>query len=85
MDLIQIVVATLLVVALIFLSAKFYSRYTPELSKRQEGRIKVLDSTYLGKQGKLLLIEVEDQISLLAVDNNSIVEIWTKKKSENIL
>ena len=85
MDLIQIIAATLLVVALIFLTAKLYSRFTPDLSKRQDGKIKVLDSAYLGKQGKLLLIEAEGQISLLSMDNNSISEIWTKKKTKEVL
>lgn len=77
-DLSQILISGVIVLALIYASAKLYEKYGSNLAQKPSGAIKIIDSTYLGKHGRLFLVEAEGQISLIAADNNTLSEIWTR-------
>ena len=81
-DFLQIILSGVVVLALIYASAKLYEKYGTNLVQKPSGKIKVVDSAYLGKHGKLFLVEVEGQISLIAADNSSLSVIWTRDISE---
>ena len=81
-DLLQIILSGVVVLALIYASAKLYEKYGTNLAQKPSGEIKVVDSVYLGKHGRLFLVEVESQISLIAADNNNLSVIWTREISE---
>ena len=81
-DLLQIILSALVVLALIYASAKLYEKYGTNLAQKPSGEIKVVDSVYLGKHGRLFLVEAEGQISLIAADNSNLSEIWTREISD---
>jgi flagellar biogenesis protein FliO len=80
-DLIQLMLSGTVVLALIYASARIYEKYGVNLSEKPRGEIKIIDSIYLGKHGRLFLVEAEGQISLIAADNNNLSEIWTRDVS----
>jgi flagellar biogenesis protein FliO len=80
-DLLQILLSGVVVLALIYASAKLYEKYGINLAQKPSGEIKVVDSVYLGKHGRLFLVEAEGQISLLAADNSTLSVIWTREVS----
>ena len=81
-DLLQIILSGVVVLALILASAKLYEKYGTNLAQKPSGEIKVVDSVYLGKHGRLFLVEVEGQISLIAADNSNLSVIWTREISD---
>lgn len=78
-DLLQIILSAVVVLALIYASAKLYEKYGTNLAQKPSGEIKVVDSVYLGKHGRLFLVEAEGQISLIAADNSNLSVIWTRE------
>ena len=80
-DLLQILLSGLVVLALIYASAKLYEKYGINLAQKPSGEIKIVDSVYLGKHGRLFLVEAEGQISLIAADNSNLSVIWTREIS----
>ena len=81
-DLLQIILSAVVVLALIYASAKLYEKYGTNLAQKPSGEIKVVDSVYLGKHGRLFLVEAEGQISLIAADNSNLSVIWTREISD---
>lgn len=81
-DLLQILLSGVVVLALIYASAKLYEKYGINLAQKPSGEIKVVDSVYLGKRGRLFLVEAEGQISLLAADSTTLSVIWTREVSD---
>ncbi len=81
-DLLQIILSGVVVLALIFASAKMYGKYGTKFVQKPGGEIKVIDSVYLGKHGRLFLVEVGGQISLIAADNSNLSVIWTREISD---
>jgi flagellar biogenesis protein FliO len=81
-DLLQILLSAVVVLALIYASAKLYEKYGTNLAQKPSGEIKVVDSVYLGKHGRLFLVEAEGQISLIAADNSNLSVIWTREISD---
>ncbi len=82
-DLLQIMLSGAVVLALIYASARLYEKYGVNLTERPRGEIKIVDSIYLGKHGRLFLVKAEGQISLIAADSNTLSEIWTRDISSS--
>lgn len=82
---IKIVIYTVLIIGLVFLSKKLaeYSQKNGMFGQNPNKKIKIKERLYLDRNSSLNLIEIEDEQMLLAVSQNNVSVIWKRRNNEN--
>ncbi|MBH74100.1 MAG: hypothetical protein CMM57_10710 [Rhodospirillaceae bacterium] len=80
--LLNIAIALLIVVALMAIFFLLLNKYSADFSYSNQGKIKILAQQRAALKTQLLLIEVDNRVSLLAISGDNVVPVWTASDKE---
>ena len=80
--LLNIAIALVVVVGLMFIFFFLLKKYSADLSYSSQGRIKILAQHRAVLKTQLLLIEADNRTSLLAISGDNVVPVWTALDSK---
>ncbi|HBW84762.1 MAG: hypothetical protein CMD92_07590 [Gammaproteobacteria bacterium] len=75
--LLNISIALVVVVALMFIFFLLLKKYSDNFSHSNQGKIKIVAQQRAAFKTQLLLIEAENRTSLLAISGDHVVPVWT--------
>ena len=78
----NIAIALVVVVALMFVFFLLLKKYSADLSHSSQGRIKILAQHRAILKTQLLLVEADNRTSLLAISGDNVVPVWTALDSK---